>query len=274
MKITMVGYNQKFDKDFSIERPYGTKTYTFILTQTSGTFTLNGKTFDVPPDSFIFYDAYYPQYFKANEETYVHNWLHFLIDENDDYIFKQGITMNQFYYLNNVTNITQLFELLNQEFYSLNMYKDRTVKLYFDLILTKISEKINSNSTSVNILYKDNFDSLRADIYNYPSQKWTIKKMASSIGLSESHFQHLYKQQFGTSVVTDVINSRIKSAKFLLVTTSKPLSAIANELGYNSTSLFIRQFKQVTSLTPGAYRKNNKIYDHVYENDGSTIKNY
>lgn len=274
MEVYMVGYNQKYDKYFSIERPNGTNTYTFILTQTSGTFILDGKEYDVPPGSFIFYNAYYPQYFKANGETYIHNWIHFLVNENDDYIFNQGIEMNKFYYLNNVTNITQIFELLNQEFYSQNKYKDLSVKLYFDLILTKIREKIDSASTSVNLLYKEDFDAIRADIYNFPAKNWTVKKMAGKVGLSESHFQHLYKEQFGTSVITDVINSRIKTAKLLLITTSKSLSAIAVELGYNSTSLFIRQFKSATSLTPGVYRKNNKIYDHVYSKDGSTIKEY
>ena len=179
---------------------------------------------------------------------------------------------SKIYYLNNVTNITHFFELLNQEFYSQNKYKARTIKLYFDLILTKISEKINFSSNPVNTLYKDAFDAIRADIYNFPSRKWTVKKVASIVGLSETHFQHLYKKQYGTSVITDVINSRIKAAKFLLITTSKPLSVIASELGYNSTSLFIRQFKAATSLNPGAYRKHNQIYDHIYEKDSLTVK--
>lgn len=265
MEVYAVGYNFKHDKSFLINRPAGfLDFYTIILTQTSGIFRVNNEEITVPANSFIFYDKESPQYFKSNT-TYIHNWIHFTLDENDDYIFKKGIELNKLYHLEDVNTINQLFELINQEFFSENLYKLDSVKLYFDLIFTKISEQIHSPKLSATVFYKENFNNLRSDIYNFPSKKWTVKTLAESVDLSESYFQHLYKKYFGISVMSDVISARIKTAKQLLITTSKPLHVIAEELGYNSTTLFTRQFKAVTSISPGVYRKNNMMYGRVYD---------
>ena len=264
VKIYLIGYKDKKKKDFYIERPNGTGYYTILLTHTASIFTFDGEDILVPPNSLIFYDRFYPQYFKSDGNEYVHSWIHFSTDENDDYIFQQGIEMNKFHFFNEATTISQIFELLNLEFYSKNQNKDISIKLCFDLLLTKISEKINTTLNPVNVLYHNEFNRIRTKIYNSPANKWTVKDLANSVGLSESHFQHLYKEQFGTSVITDVINSRIKTAKTLLVSTSMSLARIAEETGYGSTSLFIRQFKAATAQTPTAYRKQYMIYNHIY----------
>lgn len=264
MKIYLMGYNDKKKSDFCIERPNGTGYYTLLLIQTPAVINLYGEDIVTPPYSFIFYDRYFPQYFKANNDEYMHSWIHFSIDEGDEYIFEKGIELNKLFYFDEINTISQIFELLNLEFYSKNEYKDASIKLYFDLLLTKFSEKINTAPHSVNNLYSNDFNRIRTKIYNFPSNKWTVKLLANSVGLSESRFQHLYKEQFGTSVITDVINSRIKTAKILLISTTKSLDAIAEETGYGSTSLFIRQFKAYTSQTPTSYRKQYKLYNHIY----------
>lgn len=57
------------------------------------------------------------------------------------------------------------------------------------------------------------------DIYANHSKPLTVEIMASSLALSVSCFQHLYKKIFGSSAIADVIQSRIGHAKYLLSTT-------------------------------------------------------
>lgn len=47
---------------------------------------------------------------------------------------------------------------------------------------------------------------------------------------------------------------KIKEAQRLLLTTAKPLSEIAQYLGFSSQSYFQNVFKRCTGVTPGEYR--------------------
>lgn len=79
--------------------------------------------------------------------------------------------------------------------------------------------------------------------------------MANEVMLSPAYFQILYKQAFGVTCMTDVIHTKIQTAKKLLTSTDMLVSEIADELGYNQVYHFIRQFKKITGITPGAFRK-------------------
>lgn len=76
--------------------------------------------------------------------------------------------------------------------------------------------------------------------------------------MSRSSFQHLYKELFGISAITDVILSRIDHAKYLLSTTDIPIKKISEMCGYNNDIHFMRQFKKVTEITPTKYREEEK----------------
>jgi len=73
--------------------------------------------------------------------------------------------------------------------------------------------------------------------------------------LSESHFFALYKKNYGLSPMRDLINARITAAKNLLMFTDKKISEIAEKTGYSNPYHFSRQFKQITGITPIAFRK-------------------
>jgi AraC family transcriptional regulator of arabinose operon len=58
--------------------------------------------------------------------------------------------------------------------------------------------------------------------------------------------------------MTDVINSRIEHAKYLLTTTDISVKQIAQLCGYNNENHFMRQFKEITGITPTKFRDNAK----------------
>ncbi|GMQ57511.1 hypothetical protein AN1V17_19060 [Vallitalea sediminicola] len=51
---------------------------------------------------------------------------------------------------------------------------------------------------------------------------------------------------------------KIEKAKDLLVSTKMTINQIAEEVGYNNVTSFIRRFKQLIGTTPGRYRKDYK----------------
>ena len=92
---------------------------------------------------------------------------------------------------------------------------------------------------------------------NNPSTPRSLDDYAGRLGISKSYFQHLYTELFSISFQQDIIQFRMEHARYLLTTTDLTLSQIAEICGYNNEVHFYRQFKQLTSITPAQYRKQN-----------------
>ncbi len=89
---------------------------------------------------------------------------------------------------------------------------------------------------------------------NYDSQL-NLEEVAGEVGLSSSYFSRSFKKKFGISF-TDYLNQlRVDRARRLLQSSSKNISEIAAEVGYNDSNYFSKVFKKEEGLAPTEYRK-------------------
>ena len=95
---------------------------------------------------------------------------------------------------------------------------------------------------------------VRNELYQNPQNEWSAQQISSRLNVSYGHFRSTYKELFGISFHQDSIRSRIYYAKFLLLTTSMSLSAIAYKCGYDDDKYFLRQFRQLVGITPNTYK--------------------
>lgn len=140
------------------------------------------------------------------------------------------------------------------ENYSFNKFREESIKLYMKLFFLKLSEKLHSANNSDSNSYYDKMSIIRTQIYKMPYNDWSIEWVAHQLTMSKSYFQHVYRKIFGTTVMNDVIQSRIEHAKYLLSTTDISISQIAEMCGYKCTPHFMRQFKSRMNMTPSEYR--------------------
>ena len=90
----------------------------------------------------------------------------------------------------------------------------------------------------------------------YLDQNIKLETLAKLLDLSQFHFTRLFKQSLGLSPYQYLIEQRIERAKQLLKETNQSILDIALNCGYNSHSHLSKQFRQVTGMTPKAYRIN------------------
>lgn len=107
--------------------------------------------------------------------------------------------------------------------------------------------------------------SIRTEIYANPTRRITVKELAVKSFLSVSYLQHLYKRFFGTTLVSDMILSRVEHGKQLLVSTNLTVIEIAKKLNYCDDVSFGRQFKKVTGISPKKYRVQFKTAKNITE---------
>lgn len=270
MKIVNVGYNYKHPEGFSIYRPYGSGDYILLLLRTDAYFIINGKKQITEADSLIIYKKGTPQYYGALNGEYVNDWIHFELNEKEEEKFnKLNIPFDTVLKANNTTLISGFIKSMFNELYSQNTHKKESLRLYFELILIKISEIIKLSYEKKENPFYNEFTLLRNEIYLKPEKDWSVEKICKKMNLSRSYVQHLYKSFFNKSIISDITQSRIEHAKYLLSSTDMTVSCISSICGYNNDVHFMRIFKKEMGVTPSGYRKQI----HINQNEVEIRKN-
>lgn len=99
---------------------------------------------------------------------------------------------------------------------------------------------------------------LRETVYDDPLRSWSVEEICGDMRISSTYFHRIYRQAFGVTLRQDVIESRLLKAAELLETTDLPISAIAEQCGYDSDAYFMRQFRLHRGCTPTEYRRREK----------------
>ena len=87
-------------------------------------------------------------------------------------------------------------------------------------------------------------------------QEIHLKDLAAVVGLSPFHLARAYKVSTGNSLWQNVLESRLKAARrLILANTELPLAVIAKECGFESYPQFIAAFRKFLGLLPSVYRK-------------------
>lgn len=85
--------------------------------------------------------------------------------------------------------------------------------------------------------------------------KFTLDQVASACCMSVNHLLRTFKQVFGLSPHQYLIDIRLQRAKYILQIEDKSVKDIVNQVGFESTSSFIKVFREKFNVTPLQYRK-------------------
>lgn len=94
---------------------------------------------------------------------------------------------------------------------------------------------------------------------NY-GQKLSVKKLARTVNMSESHFTRTFKKETGMAPVEYLIRVRLDKAKKLLRAGTMNITEISLSCGFNSISHFSSCFTKHLGITPSEYQ--NSYSDH------------
>jgi AraC family transcriptional regulator len=87
------------------------------------------------------------------------------------------------------------------------------------------------------------------------AEPFSLAALAEIAGMSEFHFNRLFKKSTGMPPSQYQIKLRMETARRLLRETATSIVDIANEVGYSNPSHFAQQFRKETGATPSEYRR-------------------
>lgn len=85
-------------------------------------------------------------------------------------------------------------------------------------------------------------------------EKIGMEEMANRLKLSPPHFSRIFKNETGETFVEFVTRSKMERAQELLNRSDLTIQQIAEQLGFENTSYFIKVFRSSTGKSPNEYR--------------------
>jgi AraC-like DNA-binding protein len=86
----------------------------------------------------------------------------------------------------------------------------------------------------------------------------TIPQLARQAGINEAKLKEGFREIYGRSVHTYLLQLRLEKAKQLLLTTELSITEITYEIGYSHVTHFTTLFKKEQGITPSEWRKKAK----------------
>lgn len=84
---------------------------------------------------------------------------------------------------------------------------------------------------------------------------FNINSIATALHLTPAYFSRVFKKKMGITCMEFIKNYRVELAKDLLQGTDISIQEISEMTGYASVNYFSQQFKSITGVSPGHYRK-------------------
>ncbi|MDP3252629.1 MAG: AraC family transcriptional regulator [Hydrogenophaga sp.] len=93
-------------------------------------------------------------------------------------------------------------------------------------------------------------------LHQRPAQAWTLDELARSAGTSRSVLAERFQLLVGSSPMQYLTQWRMMLAANLLCRSKAPLAQIAQDVGYQTDTAFIRAFRREYGVPPATWRRN------------------
>jgi len=86
---------------------------------------------------------------------------------------------------------------------------------------------------------------------------FSLERLCRKINVSKYYACHIFKKYVGMTIYEYVLSKKIAESKLLLTETDEPIYAIADKMGFNTSSAYVRFFKKEVGITPLQFRNNH-----------------
>lgn len=254
--VNTCGHDSHHPIPCNIEHKEGVPDYLILLIKRESWIMLEGKRHFLHPNALILFPPGTYIHYGCDMPGYNDDWIHFIPDGKDlSFLKSLSLPFNRILYPFDFHRLSEYVRMMSDSYHSSSPHKQETLDSFMRIFLYSLKESLEKQfDFPGSQKYYPDFSRLRTQIYNDPAAKRTIPELAASLCLSLSYFQHLYKQFFGLSCQQDMINARLKFAKYYLLNSNMSIGSLAGFCGYENELHFMRQFKKFTGLTPSEYR--------------------
>lgn len=158
----------------------------------------------------------------------------------------------------NIRHLSRLINNHSQDEFLINEHLYHTL-LNYNFLYNKEKSQVSERLTNLQKgtreeIYK-RLNLAKEYLYSNYNQNINLQQLAGYSCLSVTHLIRTFRQAFHMTPHQFLMRIRMNRAKFLLNNTSYPISEVVNIIGLDSTSTFIKMFKQQYQTTPLKFRR-------------------
>ncbi len=254
MYVIKGGCGAHHSASFQKSWPNGLENPVLLILRSDGDFSVGDRHFLLEPGDAIVIKPHTPYHYHNPHGEYIDDWMHIGLDPGEE--LPKDLVCNVPFKLDDREACSTLIrQLLWESAYTGEKYLKQNTDALFTVLMNHLIDAPRKESGSDETTYTERLKDIRFRIQHTLTEEHSISLHARELGISESHFQHLYTAVFGVPFQQDLIRMRIANAEFALQTTDMTISEIAELCGYGSEVHFFRQFKQYKGMTPAKYRR-------------------
>lgn len=128
-------------------------------------------------------------------------------------------------------------------------------ELQFEMI-QDLTQRVHrgNESPQVSTAIRRSCDYIRSNV----TREISLADAAKVAGYTEYYFTKKFYQEMGIRVADYIKEAKIDHARILLVSTEKSIQNISDTLNFSNRNYFTRVFREVTGMTPAAYREQRR----------------
>lgn len=229
----------------------------FIVKRGAGKLEYQGQRFDLTAGDCVFIDCKNGYSHATSQHLWTLQWVHFFgptvsgiyekyLERGGRAIFHPK-TLSVF-----ESRLDQLYTIAASTDYLRDMRINEELTRLLTLLMAeswhpeRISEATAKKQSL--LLVRDYLDQ------NF-AQKITLDHLAEQFFMNKYYLSHMFKEQFGVTVVEHLSNLRITHAKQLLRFSSLTAEAVGAACGMPDANYFSRVFRKLEGISPSEYRR-------------------
>ncbi len=237
------------DSNYFVKRNSYSWNLVFLILDGVLTMEYKGHIYHLKKNDIFFLDCTEPHYYHATTENVEFMFIHFAGGNSRELIHHLEETQGSFVLHSKNVLLRQLIKdtLLFYDQERTESSADTSLRVY--KLMTYLQEDSGFVKRELTPIEKTD-----AYINTHMNEKITLRDLAEEVGLSEYYFSRYFKAHTGVSPIEYATMKKLDYASALLSRTDRPVSDIANQVGYTLRS-FINLWTAHYDFPPTKFRK-------------------
>ena len=202
----------------------------------------------------------YPGMVVCHSPSFRHD-VHALSDDEpfiEDYIgvsgplmelwYRQGLFRNGIFNLGKARRVASIAELLTKP----DIVSQTEAIIQTQALFLELQRHPHTVDEGQGVIFKDLGENIMVNL----GLDWSITRMADFCGMTPNTFRIKFRDFTGHNPKTYIDRLRMRRAQELLACPENTLDRIAEILGYSCSFHLSRRFKEITGISPSAFRAN------------------
>lgn len=136
-------------------------------------------------------------------------------------------------------------------------FQERRCAAWVAIVLTELEQTVRENRSAISPPGAQRVSLLIDELMRRLDERWTLDRMSAFCGLRRTQFTETLRLHTGDSPVGLINRLRIERARRLLRESSRSITDISMECGFESSQYFARVFRSLTGKSASGYRTAN-----------------